>query len=1301
MRDACHASSARAIPGPRAFVLLLAACGAAAGLSPAALGQEPPPRIGPEQPAAQATAATAGLEALFPAEIAGLSFVEGEKAVSTNMSSVPTQNYGCSGDRSLQLARSGQLPGDRPYYAEYVLRVERAGSYELWYGGTPPGPRDEFGLSLSSPLSIVVDGGAPRELYREDVNVVEQYAPAYYWVRAASLDLAEGNHVLRFEVSKRRRLDERWFFYLDALFLADREALAALAEGPVPAEAARAQGRLLPRDPGSRAIDKPFRSIEDYQAYLQANPSSLPAYLELSSIYSLAGDYLSALKTLSKAQAVAPKDPQAKLLVAKNRIWRGEVKEGLEAYRNYLQLRPDDLAGYAEAGKVAAWTGRYPDSKAFYAQGLAAFPGEPSLQVNLGLTQLWASELREAERSFAEAEAAALAAAGAEGESLTRLASIYRNSGYADKALAFYEKAIAARPELLALYLGESEIYAERGEAAAAQAVEERIAGTFAPSPRLATYLASFVARRDLRAERIRDLELAVAGRPEDLPLREELTRVYFWNGLKERAVLQLESILAARFVSVLDESEAAAPELASIGAAASALRAEAEIRLASSVRLAAAAEAAAKSADQARALAEDWEERRAAALAAAEAAAAAVPPPKALPKVPSPEEGEPLRAAAASAVSAAESAAAELRTEMARLAALVGRAAALHEAFPPVADRERELEKGFQALLEASGWSWDPKAAGTELAGPASRGEGMAAYGQARLMAADGDPKAALAALSGDSFAASPELEARRRAAEYEARSRIDYREARELARRAAASADLPAGSALEAAARELALVESALPDEPAVETDPGSIPPGTEPAPGTDLGASQSLAELRRAVSGAQADLAVLAQSCALLRDRRVVRAWHAFEEASAFRRAELGAYYDELGQDEKAAAQYRRVLAVDPGNIPAKYSLALAEDRAGNWREASSLLKAVHEADPDYGSAASIYNRIARLRAPGFDLDASLSADLNRLWSKAGATLRLPLSSLLSLGLRAGLDSLRDVEAGLPAYLAGRLEAEAAFSLVSGAGRGLVLRPAGSLIGTSADYGGSEGESVSPEEFLGSLNLFTAGALSLDARLDARAGSFSGTASYRWEPLFDTLDPSRFPLYAHRAELAGGAYLPLSGAFRYFAPRIYGAASSVPEDGNFFGTALVELVPAIRLSDSPWANLGFPLCLVYEDAEIPRTRPYYAADQALTAKGGLLWQSTFAGLGEGALSATVQALGGLYQTESFSSSPDRNLYLQLFGRCEWIGSGASYWLSFEAAGAGRPGGEELAYWSLSLLGGISARQPRLIAY
>jgi hypothetical protein len=262
--------------------------------------------------------------------------------------------------------------------------------------------------------------------------------------------------------------------------------------------------------------------------------------------------------------------------------------------------------------------------------------------------------------------------------------------------------------------------------------------------------------------------------------------------------------------------------------------------------------------------------------------------------------------------------------------------------------------------------------------------------------------------------------------------------------------------------------------------------------------------------------------------------------------------------------------------------------------------------------------------------------------------------------------------------------------------GSGASLVVTPTASLIGTSADFPASGAATLGPSQVLGALDLYSSAGLGLDWS----SGAWNGSAAYSYGPLPASVDPSMEPLFAHRLELSSSAYYPLGGVFRYFAPRVYAAGGYVPDDSNnLYGTALLELIPAFRISDSPWANLGLPLDLVYEDSILSRTVPYWAAEQALTAKGGLLWQSTFAQKNGEALSLSAEAQSGVYATPIFSSDPTQYLYIYAFAKLDWLRKDSTYSISLEAS-ATDPFAATPKYWSFSIVGGISAKSPNLIA-
>ena len=114
------------------------------------------------------------------AEIPSAVWLEAEDAIATNFSGEATLDYGSSAYRSLRLNRDGRDPS-APFYAEYAFWVPKAGTYELWFGGTPPGPRSEETASFVSPIRYRIDEAPWSSLYREDVAVVERYSSQNHW----------------------------------------------------------------------------------------------------------------------------------------------------------------------------------------------------------------------------------------------------------------------------------------------------------------------------------------------------------------------------------------------------------------------------------------------------------------------------------------------------------------------------------------------------------------------------------------------------------------------------------------------------------------------------------------------------------------------------------------------------------------------------------------------------------------------------------------------------------------------------------------------------------------------------------------------------------------------------------------------------------------------------------------------------------------------------------------------------------------------------------------------------------------
>ncbi len=210
------------------------------------------------------------------------------------------------------------------------------GTYELWIGGTPPGPREDVYPSYASPFSYSVDGDQSATVFREDVQVVEGYTPAYYWFSVDSMELDRGVHTLRLEVKDKRRFDGRYFFYIDSLFFLD-PSQSDMEEAVTP--------EVFPSDLEDATFDTPFRSINDYQYLIGVEPDNVDLYIELSLIHSMIGDYLNALRNLNKAGSLDPENPTVTLLSTKYRIWKENAQNNLKAYERYLEIESDNKEG--------------------------------------------------------------------------------------------------------------------------------------------------------------------------------------------------------------------------------------------------------------------------------------------------------------------------------------------------------------------------------------------------------------------------------------------------------------------------------------------------------------------------------------------------------------------------------------------------------------------------------------------------------------------------------------------------------------------------------------------------------------------------------------------------------------------------------------------------------------------------------------------------------------------------------------------------------------------------------------------
>lgn len=1189
-----------------------------------------------------------GLSPEFPQSNTNIIFIEGEDAVTTNFAVEPTLNYAASGSRTLQLNRAVGLQGSSPFFAEYVLYVEESGTYQLWYGGTPPGPEDNLFPSYSSPFTVTVDGGEEIPVYRENVAVRGQYLPTFYWIQMHTLELEKGTHSIRFYIRDKRRYDGRYVFYLDNLFFVKQDNLEKPGE-PKPG--------IFPRDL-TTSEDIQFDTISAYEQAIDADPENPERYLRLAYIYSLIGDYISALKTIQRIQLKRPDDPRFVILAAKNRIWRGDVIEGLNQYRRALSLTPENAELWEEAGKIAAWTGNYRQSITFYADGLTNHPDHLGMTVNLGITHLWKSEEDKAEIYFEQAGKIA----ENEPEKLIELASVYRINGYLNRARRIYERGISSFPQVLEFYLRLITVHNELGEEQKAQELLRRISRTFAPSDRLTRYLDSFTVRQSLQEAALDRYKTHVAEEPDNLQLRELLVQTYFWNGKKEEAFREFLHMLGAhtyRQLLSLDTDSADLLEL--INAAhiyltyfqglAGSVR-EREARLSGLVKEFEAAQEEEQSRDTGE------EARKNLSLFLKE-----------------------------------QKASAEMLDTFSYLYEDSS------DAVEKIAAEEKSAEENFQTAVSEIDWSWDRAFHITELEKIRRTETSVSGHALGRIYQIESKldtAKLLLERASEVEYVQLPTIAALFETYLWQG----DWEKASKL---------------LKADEQSIRAYASYLDRTVELFNEIGNET--EQSAGGTGIGQNpqriqEEIAEVRQLFpemkEKAEEKAGMLQQDLDILHDvlySRMVRSFFRLESDTYLLRYELGKYYLEEQMYPQATAQFEKVLAIDPWNIDAKFRLGVVRQQYGDWAGAMKRYKEIYRQDPFYPNAAAYYNQLARQHPDSFTFSSSLFADTSRIWLEGELSLTTPVTTLLSWTGTYSFDAYRvykTFSAEDPSHhqlhgLSVGFPIDLYFiDLTLTPGAGIVL---------SSDLFQEGILSTSPDPL--TMNYF----LSLWRITPLVTGSlrftpdYAGiTLNYRWQPVEETFVPGRTVLKEHAFELSG--FYSLRGAekpfLRHSSGRVYGSLEVI-DDGNVIGTALEEITFGIHLFDRPWTTVSIMQNVNFEHSSSPSWRNdngYYAPDSVLSVKGGLVLSSWMRLLRENSLGISLSAYFGPYWERLGSTKPPAGLQMEFSGRFDLVKGGTTYYLRLYGGRTHRPATDELMYWSMTLDFGVNAKTPRLLA-
>lgn len=1179
--------------------------------------------------AQQAQPSKAALEPAFPAQNESLVFVEGEDAVSTNFAREPVLNYDCSGSRTLQLNRIAGLEGVGSFYADYVFTVPRSGSWELWYGGTPPGPQDLQSPSYASPFQVTVDSGEPLAVHRESVSVVENYSPSYYWVRVGDLTLDAQRHRVRFEVTAKRRIDGRYYFYLDCFFLVKKEAGKRLLAAPVPA--------VFPKD--LAGPDKPFMAVDDYLIRIRDNPGKVGPLIESSLIYTLLGDSLSALKYLGRASVIEPHNTEILALIARNRIWKGDVAEGLKKYRELLNVDPKRRELWLEAGKVAAWSGLYEDSIGFYRDALVAFPNDLDLLVNLGLVYLWSSRGQEAERVFKQANGIA----GTDALLLKEMGGNYRENGYPDRAVVSYKAAIAAAPQDLESYLLLISTWQALGKKEEAQKVMKLITDTFAPSSRLTSYMDSFTEKQGLKEDVMEEYRQKLAANPDNLVLRQVLAQAYFWNGLRANAIAEYRHILdnhayraikdmesrSSRLIAFIDRSYLLSDFFSRIPASVQSIRSALSNQLSKYRRALTVRDDARKSADAAQA-AQARITKPADAATAGQAVQAAEARLQAAETAVG-EEGDALARTIA-----------DSRAHVEQFSTLWLALAADREQISALQETDRAAEEAFSQVTKTNHWVFDRAGTMTELA-PDVKDNSLARLVTAKLFLMDRQTSAAQRMLAPDAVEPAGTEPSSAPGALYTlAQARLWAGQAGEALPLIARLSQSPDPASVPSYFAELQGLVQSIQSPPQASAEVSDSPATDADAAVTALALAEKEAVAER--MQLQKDLMLLHS----LYRRAMVRAFYAMDEATSSIRNELGDYYLAQEDLEHAIAQFRKVLFIDPKDLSATFRLGKVYQWKRDWKAALDSYMAVYRVDPFFENVASLYNQVAREHPDSISSLGYYFADTQQVQWHAEARWSQAFDSTWGISAVYQTDSMRSVEpeSDLTDHSAWQVHDISIGVPIDLYKVNLKITPAvGGFLAANQLFVQTltdpPGTPTFSQDFFG---IYTAEPyLKVDASLGLGSALFL-TTSFRGGRYLQTLDALRTPVY----DASGEMNLATSLNFIDFWPlhdtslRTYGRADYLVDKfynyKNFIYTAVQEFTITILKGGSPYSTLAVTPGVTWQDSTLAPAleEPYlYYAPRGILIAGGSVTGSTWIGVGEGSvLGLSLRGFVGTYQ-------------------------------------------------------------------
>lgn len=140
--------------------------------------------------------------------------------------------------------------------------------------------------------------------------------------------------------------------------------------------------------------------VDSLQRAVALDPRFTRAWLELAAGYARVGDRARGLEAIKSAATNTPREPVALKFLAVAQTFEGRWDQALLAWKDVLELAPDDSDTPIQLGSVLTRLKRYPEAIAHYEAAVRAWPGDAALQEALGMAYFRAGQKEKAIEVF-------------------------------------------------------------------------------------------------------------------------------------------------------------------------------------------------------------------------------------------------------------------------------------------------------------------------------------------------------------------------------------------------------------------------------------------------------------------------------------------------------------------------------------------------------------------------------------------------------------------------------------------------------------------------------------------------------------------------------------------------------------------------------------------------------------------------------------------------------------------------------------------------------------------------------------